>query len=242
MFTHVWGYKPQQLSYRIDSPAHRGFLKAEAPPIRNSSDAAQVAEERGDSGSPRSLVIRPALGRDHWLIDSARRADRRWLAQWEATLPPEAQEQVPDIFRYQRRVDKEQRNGSALIFGIWADGHAIGQVSVSNVVRGAMSQGMLGYWVVGSWAGRGVGSLSVAVVIDAVIGELGLHRIEACVRPENERSLALCRKLGMYEEGLRPRFMHIAGSWADHIAFSIDAESYPEGGLVKNIWGRSIDE
>ena len=68
-------------------------------------------------------------------------------------------------------------------------------------------------------------------------GELGLHRVEVCVRPENERSLGVCRGLGLIEEGLRPRFMHIAGQWADHVAFFIDSESLPEGGLVQRRWG-----
>ena len=97
-----------------------------------------------------------------------------------------------------------------------------------------------------AWAlvglGRGLGALVAAMVIDLAIGELGLHRVEVCVRPENERSLALCRRLGLHEEGMRRRFMHIAGKWADHVAFSIDRESLPEGGLVVAKWGRGIDE
>ena len=43
------------------------------------------------------------------------------------------------------------------------------------------------------------------------------------------RSLGVCRGLGLVEEGLRPRYMHIGGQWADHIAFFIDAESLPAG-------------
>ena len=31
--------------------------------------------------------------------------------------------------------------------------------------------------------------------------------------------------------------MHIAGQWADHVAFFIDSESLPEGGLVQRRWG-----
>ena len=75
-----------------------------------------------------------------------------------------------------------------------------------------MSTGMLGYWIVSEWSGRGLGSLVAALVLDLVVGELGLHRVEVCVRPENERSLGVCRGLGLVEEGLRPRFMHIGAS------------------------------
>ena len=33
--------------------------------------------------------------------------------------------------------------------------------------------------------------------------------------------------------------MNIAGQWADHISFAIDAEDLPEGGLVAKVWGHS---
>jgi hypothetical protein len=137
-----------------------------------------------------------------------------------------------------RRAERDHREGTGLIFGVQIDGRFVGQFTVSNVHWGAMSSGMLGYWIVSDWAGRGLGSLVAALVLDLVVGELGLHRVEVCVRPENERSLGLCRGLGLVEEGLRPRFMHIAGEWADHVAFFIDAESLPEGGLVQRRWGR----
>ena len=138
-----------------------------------------------------------------------------------------------------RRADRDHREGTGLIFGVQIDGRFVGQFSISNVHWGAMSTGMLGYWIVSEWSGRGLGSLVTALVLDLVVGELGLHRVEVCVRPENERSLGVCRGLGLVEEGLRPRFMHIGGQWADHIAFFIDAESLPEGGLVQRRWGRS---
>ena len=44
------------------------------------------------------------------------------------------------------------------------------------------------------------------------------------VRPDNERSLALCRGLGLREEGLRRGYMHINGAWADHVSFAALAE------------------
>ena len=155
------------------------------------------------------------------------------------TLPPDTLEHIPTFSQYMRRADRDHREGTGLIFGVQIDGRFVGQFSISNVHWGAMSMGMLGYWIVSEWSGRGLGSLVAALVLDLVVGELGLHRVEVCVRPENERSLGVCRGLGLVEEGLRPRFMHIGGQWADHIAFFIDSESLPEGGLVRSRWGSS---
>lgn len=228
LLRRVWGGSPARLALRVPDPVGRGFMGPASPSAR--------------AGDPRELVVRPALGRDHLRIDAVRRGDREWLAPWEATMPPEADEPVPAIAEYCNRIDREQREGRTLMLVVEADGKVAGQYSLSNVQRGAMSQGMLGYWLASSWSGRGLGALVAAMVIDLAIGELGLHRVEVCVRPENERSLALCRRLGLHEEGLRRRFMHIAGKWADHVAFSIDRESLPEGGLVVAKWGKGIDE
>ena len=87
-----------------------------------------------------------------------------------------------------------------------------------------MRSAQVGYWIGGDWQGRGIMRLSVAMVLDHLLGPVGLHRVEINVRPDNERSLALCRGLGLREEGLRRGYMHINGSWADHVSFAALAE------------------
>jgi len=95
---------------------------------------------------------------------------------------------------------------------------------------GALSSASVGYWIGGSWEGRGIMALSVAMVLDHLLGpEVGLHRVEINVRPENERSLALCRRLGLREEGLRRGLMNIDGAWADHLSFAVVAEEVTDG-------------
>ena len=219
----VWGRDIEMLTLRVADPVGRGFLHSGAE----------------SNPRPRELVVRPVRGEEHRALDAVRRNDGHWLRPWEATLPPDTLEHIPTFSQYMRRADRDHREGTGLIFGVQIDGRFVGQFSISNVHWGAMSTGMLGYWIVSEWSGRGLGSLVTALVLDLVVGELGLHRVEVCVRPENERSLGVCRGLGLVEEGLRPRFMHIGGQWADHIAFFIDTESLPEGGLVQRRWGRS---
>ncbi len=223
MFRSVWGRSPSELTLVVEDPVGRGLVR----PVAWAPD-------------PDRLAVRPCMGRDHDRVDDVRRANRLWLSPWEATLPPGSEESLPDLGSYRRTSDRQQREGSALMMVVELDGAVAGLVSLSGVQRGAMSQGMLGYWMTQESAGRGVGSVAVAMVIDLVIGECGLHRVEVNVRPENDRSLGLCRKLGLRREGLRVRYMNIAGKWADHVAFAIDAESWPEGGLVRSIWGQSI--
>lgn len=123
---------------------------------------------------------------------------------------------------------------------IEADGRVIGVVTAANTVRGALYSTTVGYWIVSEYAGRGIASLAVAAFIDLLILKLGIHRVEINIRPENEPSLGIAQKLGLTHEGYRPRYMAIAGQWADHLAFSIDSESLPNGGLVEAIWGVNL--
>ena len=165
--SRVWGRDIDMLTLRVSDPVGRGFLR--------SGSAANPL--------PRELVIRPVQGEEHRALDAVRRADGHWLRPWEATLPPDTLEHVPTFAQYVRRADIDHREGTGLIFGVQVDGAYVGQFSISNVHWGAMSTGMLGYWVLSEWAGRGLGSLVAALILDLVVGELGLHRVEVCVAP-----------------------------------------------------------
>jgi len=117
-----------------------------------------------------------------------------------------------------------------LPFAVEVDGVLAGQVTAAPIHWGALSSASVGYWIGGSWEGRGIMALSVAMVLDHLLGpEVGLHRVEINVRPENERSLALCRRLGLREEGLRRGLMNIDGAWADHLSFAVVAEEVTDG-------------
>ena len=234
-WTRVWGRRPSELTVIVEDPVERGLMRS-----IDETSGASISPGAVDARGSHTLVLRPALGRDHLRLDRVRRSNSDWLGEWEATLPPGSDEILPSLTEYVRKIDRDQRAGRALVMCAEVDGRPVGQFSLSSVHRGALSQGSLGYWVSRDVAHMGVGSLCAALMIDLVIGELGLHRVEVNVRPENERSLGLCRKLGLREEGYKVRYMAINHRWADHVAFAIDAESLPEGGLVASIWGESL--
>jgi RimJ/RimL family protein N-acetyltransferase len=58
---------------------------------------------------------------------------------------------------------------------------------------------------------------------------LNLHRIEAGVATENNRSIRVLEKLGMTREGIRRKILPIRGEWKDNYHFAIvedDARGY----------------
>jgi hypothetical protein len=56
--------------------------------------------------------------------------------------------------------------------------------------------------------------------------DLGLHRVEANVQPNNTASLRLVLASGFRCEGYSPRLVYIAGRWRDHVRFAIDLETW----------------
>jgi ribosomal-protein-alanine N-acetyltransferase len=120
------------------------------------------------------------------------------------------------------------------------DGEIAGQLNVWGIARGSLSSATIGYWVGERFAGRDITPTCVALATDVCFRELGLHRMEICIRPENKASLRVVEKLGFRYEGLRRRFIHIAGDWRDHYAFALVREEVP-GGVLERWVGAGAD-
>ena len=147
--------------------------------------------------------------------------NRSWLQRWEATHPS-GRSVVPGSVSMRpmiRTLRRQLRAGSGMPFVILYDGVVVGQLSVSEISGGALQSSQLGYWVSEHVAGRGVTTTAVALVIDHLFSALGLHRVEVCIRPENDPSIRVVEKLGLRREGRRESYIHIDGAWRDHDVF-----------------------
>jgi ribosomal-protein-alanine N-acetyltransferase len=183
--------------------------------------------------------IRPLRLRDAGAWSEARIRNEHWLRPWEGRPPqrrdPSWEERhSPSAFAAMlRTLRRESKQGRCLPFAVTYDGDLAGQVTVSNIVRGAFESASVGYWVDRRLAGRGVIPEALAMVVDHCFDTAGLHRIEANVRPENTASRRVVEKLGFREEGLHPRFLYIDGDWRDHLCFAVTADDQPEGLLTR---------
>ena len=181
-----------------------------------------------------SLVLRPIRHRDKAAWTALRQRNAAWLAPWEASNPdPEGF--LPTYHQMVRSLTAQARAGAALPFLITEqqpgsrDARLVGQLTVSGITWGSAMTATLGYWVDAEQAGRGIAPTAVALATDYCFRDLGLHRMEINIRPENRASLRVVEKLHFRDEGLRPRFLHIAGHWADHRSFALTAEDVPRG-------------
>lgn len=182
------------------------------------------------------IAIRLVKPRDARAIQAELLNNRSWLRPWEATSPDGAVSF--DMRLGIRRLLQQYRDGGGVPFVMEYDGEVAGQLNVWGIARGSLSSATIGYWVGERFAGRDITPTSVALATDICFRELGLHRMEICIRPENKASLRVVEKLGFRYEGLRRRFIHIAGDWRDHYAFALVSEEVPEGVLHRWLAGR----
>jgi len=66
------------------------------------------------------------------------------------------------------------------------------------------------------------------VVLQFAFEQLGLHRVEICIVPRNERSRRIVEKLKIRDEGVALRYLEINGVWEDHIRYGITAEEWTD--------------
>lgn len=184
-----------------------------------------------------AVAIRPIRIRDARTLEAELMRNRGWLRQWEATNPygPAGFDVKASI----RSLQAHARSGAGLPFAVEWEGEFAGQLNVSSITYGSLSSATIGYWVAERFAGRAITPTAVALATDHCFFGVGLHRMEICIRPENRASLRVVEKLGFRYEGLRRRFIHIAGDWRDHYAFALVREEVPEGVLQRWLQGRA---
>lgn len=97
----------------------------------------------------------------------------------------------------------------------------VGVVCLENIVGGAFWSCDLSYYGMAGFEGRGLMTGAVRLALRHAFGQLGLHRVEAAVRPENAASLALLARLGFRHEGRAQAYIWVDGDWRDHDRFAL---------------------
>lgn len=133
----------------------------------------------------------------------------------------------------------EARKGRMLPYVIEVDGRFGGQLTIGNVTHGALRSAWIGYWVSRRVTGGGVATAAVALGTDHCFGPVGLHRVEATVRPENVASRRVLEKIGFREEGLLQRYLNVDGGWRDHLLVAITVEEV-DGSMAAKLVQRGL--
>jgi ribosomal-protein-alanine N-acetyltransferase len=58
-------------------------------------------------------------------------------------------------------------------------------------------------------------------MLNFCFGQLGLHRVQAYIHPDNSASIALVEKLGFTREGLLRDNMRVGDAWRDDLLYAL---------------------
>jgi ribosomal-protein-alanine N-acetyltransferase len=166
---------------------------------------------------PRVMLEPPSMRHAERFIAAVARS-RALHRGWAA--PPATRE------RFRTFVKRSRTESVAAHLLLTDEGEIAGVINISEIVRGAFCSGYLGYYAFVPYAGRGYLRAGLEAVLRRAFREYGLHRVEANIQPENERSKALVQSLGFACEGYSPRYLKIAGRWRDHERWALTIEDW----------------
>jgi ribosomal-protein-alanine N-acetyltransferase len=122
-------------------------------------------------------------------------------------------------------AQRQAETGERFEFGIFErGGRLVGRISLGGISRGALQNAYLGYGIDVNHSGRGYATQAVRLTVRVAFDDLGLHRVQAAVVPENTASARVLEKVGFREEGLARRYLFLDGQWKDHRMFALTAD------------------
>lgn len=89
----------------------------------------------------------------------------------------------------------------------------------------------IGWAFAPAYAGRGFATEAATALVDLAFAHYPLHRLIAHLDPRNERSAALCERLGMTREAhLRRDWPEADGTWTDDVIYGLLREEWLRAG------------
>jgi [ribosomal protein S5]-alanine N-acetyltransferase len=164
------------------------------------------------------VLVRAPMPADRGPYLDAMRSSRRLHGRW---VPPASEESFDRLLR----CVADERYEPGLVCRI-DDGVIVGFININEIVRGLFQSAYLGYAAVAAYAGQGYMRDGLEVVLARAFTELGLHRLEANIQPDNQASIALVRGAGFVREGFSERYLKIGGRWRDHERWAIRVEQW----------------
>jgi ribosomal-protein-alanine N-acetyltransferase len=154
------------------------------------------------------ITLRPLARADACELIAGNLASQSYHAPWLAPFT--------DLAGFEARYARQLTGACVILVAReLAGGQAVGVVTLSEIVLGVFQNAYLGYYGMAPFARRGYMTEAVRQAARYAFTELGLHRLEANIQPENAASIALVQRVGFRLEGFSPAYLFINGAWRD---------------------------
>lgn len=172
--------------------------------------------------TPRLILQTPGIEHLPQVMDYYLR-NREHFAPWGPARQPEWDTVDYHLNKIQQYGEPQQQAGNLwlLLSSKQHPATVIGDVHLSNIVRGIFQSCHVGYKLDEREQGKGYMREALQAVITHAFTQMKLHRIEANIMPVNERSIKLVQSLHFKEEGLARKYLKINGQWQDHVHYTL---------------------
>ena len=159
------------------------------------------------------LVLRPWQGGDEVAFAEA------WADEDYASLLLTRTQNAAEVAEMvRRRVDPGDGRFVGLV--VEHDGTAVGD-SILILQGTGLSEGEIGWTIIPRHAGRGYATEAANAVLEMGFEHYGLRRIVANLDARNDRSAALCERLGMRREAHKVGDFWSKGRWTDSYEYAL---------------------
>ena len=167
------------------------------------------------------LIIRPPRRRDWKAWVKLRISSYEFLIKWEPywDLDKCNRSTYMRQLRLQRTRAAYDQAYSFLCFRK-ADKSLLGGINISNIERGVMQTGNIGYWLGKDFTSKGYMYESIYTLLPYIFDQIKLNRVQAYTLEENKSSRKLLESLNFKKEGILRNSMKINNVWRDHILYS----------------------
>ncbi len=117
-------------------------------------------------------------------------------------------------------ADRLEHDGDVVAWAVEEDGAFVG-LGVLFLRSVAHRSAEVGYALVRSAQGRGLGTALARLLVQRAFDELDAHRVTARVDPDNAASLRLLARLGFREEGRLREDQLVRGRWTDTVVLAV---------------------
>ncbi len=155
----------------------------------------------------------------HALIDRNREHLRPWLS-WAGGTRSAA-----DTREFIRGTLRRFAANNGFDAGIWHRGELAGMIGV-HAIDWNNRKTSIGYWLGTEFQGKGLMTAACRAVVDHVLGELGLNRVEIRCAPGNRRSRAIPERLGFVQEGTLRQAEWLHDHFGDLVVYAMLAENW----------------
>ena len=101
----------------------------------------------------------------------------------------------------------------------------VGVFTLSEIVGGVFRSAYLGYHGMVRFARQGLMTEALVATAKYAFDDLGLHRLEANIQPDNLASITLVKRAGFQKEGYSPKYLFLNGAWRDHERWALLSEA-----------------